>query len=140
MGVERADGKQLEQCPSIALGTQEMSPLTMASAYATFASRGMYCTPVAIESISQTPTAGEVAAGPEVDVLARDVARRPRTRSTPCSRAWSRTAPARQAGLTDGRDNAGKTGTTDERYDAWFVGYTPNTVRRGLGRRPPCRT
>ncbi len=31
-----------------------------------------------------------------------------------------------QAGLGDGRDNAGKTGTTDERRNAWFVGYTPN--------------
>jgi membrane peptidoglycan carboxypeptidase len=30
-----------------------------------------------------------------------------------------------QAGLTD-RANAGKTGTTDERKNAWFVGYTPN--------------
>lgn len=30
-----------------------------------------------------------------------------------------------QAGLSD-RDNAGKTGTTDERKNAWFVGYTPN--------------
>jgi membrane peptidoglycan carboxypeptidase len=30
-----------------------------------------------------------------------------------------------QAGLTD-RANAGKTGTTDERRNAWFVGYTPN--------------
>ena len=31
-----------------------LSPLTMASAYATFANRGMYCTPVAIESITDT--------------------------------------------------------------------------------------
>lgn len=30
-----------------------------------------------------------------------------------------------RAGLTD-RDNAGKTGTTDSRHNAWFVGYTPN--------------
>ena len=30
-----------------------------------------------------------------------------------------------EAGLND-RDSAGKTGTTDERKNAWFVGYTPN--------------
>ena len=38
MGVARTDGRQIDQAPSIALGTQEMSPLTMANAYATFAS------------------------------------------------------------------------------------------------------
>lgn len=31
-----------------------------------------------------------------------------------------------EAGLGPSRDSAGKTGTTDERYAAWFVGYTPN--------------
>ncbi|MFF9274710.1 transglycosylase domain-containing protein [Streptomyces griseosporeus] len=125
MGVERADGKKMPQVPSIALGTQEMSPLTMANAYATFASRGMYCSPVAIESISQR-------VGDQTKSL-------PVPKST-CSRAMSETTAdtintllrgvvedgtGRQAGL-DNRPSAGKTGTTDERYAAWFVGYTPN--------------
>lgn len=125
MGVARSDGRKIDQAPSIALGTQEMSPLTMASAYATFASRGMYCTPVAIESITQTT-------GSRVKSL-------PVPKST-CSRAMSeKTADTvstllkgvvedgtgQQAGLGD-RPSAGKTGTTDERFAAWFVGYTPN--------------
>ena len=33
----------------------------------------------------------------------------------------------KQAGLR-GRDSAGKTGTSDSRYAAWFVGYTPNAA------------
>jgi membrane peptidoglycan carboxypeptidase len=125
MGVVRADGDKMPQVPSIALGTQEMSPLTMANAYATFASRGMYCTPVAIESVSQR--VGNASKKLEVP------------KST-CSRAMSeQTADTinellkgvvedgtgSKAGL-DGRPSAGKTGTTDERYAAWFVGYTPN--------------
>ncbi|MFF7793048.1 transglycosylase domain-containing protein [Streptomyces sp. NPDC007991] len=125
MGVERADGDNMPQVPSIALGTQEMSPLTMANAYATFASRGMYCTPVAIESISQR-------VGDSTKSL-------PVPKST-CSRAMSeKTADTintllqgvvedgtgKKAGLGS-RPSAGKTGTTDERYAAWFVGYTPN--------------
>jgi membrane peptidoglycan carboxypeptidase len=125
MGVERADGKTLQQAPSIALGTQEMSPLTMANAYATFASRGMYCTPVAIESITQR--VGEERKSLQVP------------KST-CSRAMSETTAdtvntllkgvvedgtGSQAGLAN-RASAGKTGTTDFRYAAWFVGYTPN--------------
>ncbi|RII13047.1 Penicillin-binding protein 1A/1B [Streptomyces sp. YIM 130001] len=123
MGVHRADGGQLAQAPSIALGTQEMSPLTMASAYATFASRGTYCSPIAIEGIT----------GPDGKAL--DV-----PKST-CRRAMSeKTADTintllkgvvedgtgQQAGLGDARPSAGKTGTTDFRYAAWFVGYTPN--------------
>ncbi|MGW6021044.1 transglycosylase domain-containing protein [Streptomyces sp. NPDC055099] len=122
MGVERADGKKIDQAPSIALGTQEMSPLTMAGAYATFAARGKYCSPVAIESI----------AAPGGKSL-------PVPKST-CSRAMStKTADTintllkgvvedgtgKQAGLGS-RASAGKTGTTDFRYAAWFVGYTPN--------------
>ncbi|GGQ60949.1 transglycosylase domain-containing protein [Streptomyces flaveolus] len=125
MGVARANGKKLEQTPSIALGVTEVSPLTMASAYATFASRGMYCTPIAIESISQR--IGNKSKSLEVP------------KST-CSRAMSETTAdtvntllkgvvedgtGTQAGLGS-RPSAGKTGTTDERYAAWFVGYTPN--------------
>ncbi|ANB07621.1 penicillin-binding protein [Streptomyces ambofaciens] len=125
MGVERANGNELEQTPSIALGVTEVSPLTMASAYAAFASRGMYCTPVAIESISQR--IGNKSKSLEVP------------KST-CSRAMSETTAdtvntllkgvvedgtGQQAGL-DSRPSAGKTGTTDERFAAWFVGYTPD--------------
>ncbi|MFD8200135.1 transglycosylase domain-containing protein [Streptomyces sp. NPDC059701] len=125
MGVARANGQKLEQTPSIALGVTEVSPLTMASAYATFASRGMYCTPVAIESITQR--LGNKEKSLEVP------------KST-CSRAMSETTAdtvntllkgvvedgtGTQAGLGS-RASAGKTGTTDERYAAWFVGYTPN--------------
>ncbi|GJF21484.1 transglycosylase domain-containing protein [Streptomyces sp. HO565] len=125
MGVARANGKKLEQTPSIALGVTEVSPLTMASAYATFASRGMYCTPVAIESISQR--IGNKSKSLEVP------------KST-CTRAMSETTAdtvntllkgvvedgtGTQAGLGS-RASAGKTGTTDERFAAWFVGYTPN--------------
>ncbi len=51
--VRQGSGKKMPQVPSIALGTESVSPLTMASAYAAFANRGMYCTPVAIESVTQ---------------------------------------------------------------------------------------
>ncbi|MEV5549214.1 transglycosylase domain-containing protein [Streptomyces sp. NPDC052309] len=123
--VRQGNGDKLPQTPSIALGSIGISPLTMASAYATFASRGMYCSPIAIESITQK--IGNKRKSLEVP------------KST-CSRAMSeKTADSintllqgvvdsgtgQQAGLSD-RDNAGKTGTTDERKNAWFVGYTPN--------------
>ncbi|MCQ9132401.1 MULTISPECIES: transglycosylase domain-containing protein [Streptomyces] len=122
--VVQGNGDKLPEVPAIALGSKGISPLTMATAYAAFASRGMYCTPVAIESITQK--VGDRTKSLEVP------------KST-CSRAMSEktadtintllsgvvdSGTGRQAGLS-GRDNAGKTGTTDSRKNAWFVGYTP---------------
>ncbi|MCJ1678297.1 transglycosylase domain-containing protein [Streptomyces sp. APSN-46.1] len=122
LGVIPASGVKLPESPSIALGSAELSPLTMANAYATFANRGVYCTPVAIESI--TDGHGKALSVPK----------------SKCERAMSETTAdtintllrgvvdsgtGERAGLTD-RDSAGKTGTTDSRHNAWFVGYTPN--------------
>ena len=58
-------------------------------------------------------------AGPHPDAGGR--------RSTSCSRASCSTAPARPPQLP-GRQVAGKTGTTENYGDAWFVGYTPQFV------------
>jgi membrane peptidoglycan carboxypeptidase len=120
-GFHQASGEPMKQYVSTTLGVHQASPLTMASAYATFANRGVHCTPIAIESVT-------TAEGKKLDVP-----------KTECSRAMSeKTADtinkmlsgvvtggtATSAKLPD-RDNAGKTGTTDGRNDAWFVGYTP---------------
>ncbi|MFB6775846.1 transglycosylase domain-containing protein [Streptomyces sp. NPDC056352] len=123
LGVVQGDGTKLPQNPStLTLGSNGLSPLTMASAYATFANRGTYCTPIAIEAVT-------TANGKSLPV--------PKTN---CSQAMSQTTAdtvntllrgvidsgtGQQAGLQN-RDNAGKTGTTDARKNAWFVGYTPN--------------
>ncbi|WP_327368257.1 transglycosylase domain-containing protein [Streptomyces sp. NBC_01217] len=123
LGVVQGDGTKLPQNPStLTLGSNGLSPLTMASAYAAFANRGTYCTPIAIESV-------RTAAGDSLPVP-----------KTSCSQAMSQTTAdtintllrgvvdsgtGQEAGLQS-RDNAGKTGTTDARKNAWFVGYTPN--------------
>ncbi|MFD7436469.1 transglycosylase domain-containing protein [Streptomyces sp. NPDC059861] len=123
--VVQGNGDKMPEVPAIALGSKGISPLTMATAYAAFASRGTYCTPVAIESITQK-------IGNEQKSL--------QVPKSTCSRAMSEktadtinallggvidSGTGQEAGLTD-RDSAGKTGTTDERKNAWFVGYTPN--------------
>ncbi|MCX4827841.1 transglycosylase domain-containing protein [Streptomyces sp. NBC_00006] len=123
LGVVQGNGKKVDEVPSsMTLGSTGLSPLTMASAYAAFANRGTYCTPVAIDAITDPN-------GKALDV--------PKSK---CSRAMSQSTAdkintllsgvidsgtGKTAGLS-GRDNAGKTGTTDARKNAWFAGYTPN--------------
>ncbi len=122
MGVERGDGKPLRLTPSLTLGTNEVAPLTMANAYATFANRGVYCTPVAIESVTD-------ASGKKLKVP-----------QTSCSRAMSEHTADTVNTMLEGvvnkgtgtsaklgdRSSAGKTGTTDSMTNAWFTGYTPD--------------
>lgn len=122
MGVTRADGKDMPQVPSIALGTQEMSPLTMAAAYATFASRGTYCTPIAIGSI--TDADGKSMPVPK-STCSRAMSQKTADTISTLLKGVVEDGTGKEAGL-EGRASAGKTGTTDFRYAAWFVGYTPN--------------
>jgi penicillin-binding protein 1A len=120
MGIET----ELLPVASVGLGSNAVSPLEMASAYATLAAGGIYSKPMAIKKV--------VLADGTVDTQA----------------GWGR--PERKRVLSDGvayevtkilHDNvtsgtgiganygdpsaAGKTGTTDSSADAWFAGYTP---------------
>ncbi|MEV5873464.1 transglycosylase domain-containing protein [Streptomyces sp. NPDC052101] len=125
MGVERADGRVMDQAPSIALGTQEVSPLTMANAYATFASRGIYCTPVAITSITQKVGSEQKSLEVPKSTCSRAMSQKTADTVSTLLKGVVEDGTGQEAGLGD-RPSAGKTGTTDERYAAWFVGYTPN--------------
>ncbi|GAA2272028.1 carboxypeptidase [Streptomyces ruber] len=125
MGVERADGDKMPEVPSIALGTQEVSPLTMANAYATFASRGTYCTPVAIESITQRVGGKTSSLDVPKSTCSRAMSEKTADTVNTLLRGVVEDGTGTQAGLGS-RPSAGKTGTTDYRYAAWFVGYTPN--------------
>ncbi|MCX4847072.1 transglycosylase domain-containing protein [Streptomyces sp. NBC_00893] len=122
LGVVQGNGEKLPQSPAIALGSKGLSPLTMASAYAAFANRGTYCTPVAMESVSKAD--GTTLPVPKTTC---SQAMTPTTADTVNTllRGVVDSGTGQEAGLQS-RDNAGKTGTTDARKNAWFVGYTPN--------------
>lgn len=109
-----------ENDASIALGTAEVNPLEMASAFATLSSGGVYREP--------TPVARLVDAGGEVleeldpdgeRVLPKNVA----LQETSILREVVRYGTGTRARLEDAQV-AGKTGTTDDNSDAWFCGYT----------------
>ncbi|MBB5939483.1 transglycosylase domain-containing protein [Streptomyces zagrosensis] len=122
MGVHPASGDKLPQSPSITLGSANMSPLIMANAYATFANRGVYCSPVFIDSI--TGPGGKKLKVPQ-STCSQAMSKKTADTINTLLRGVVEDGTGRKAGLSS-RASAGKTGTTDNRKAAWFVGYTPN--------------
>ena len=123
LGMEkRAGGTDWGLGPSFTLGVNEASPLSMAAAYAAFANRGEYCAPTAITKV--TDAEGKdlpVPKGKCTEAMSKKTADTINT----MLRGVVDDGTGRQAGLPN-RETAGKTGTTDSRYAAWYVGYTPN--------------
>ncbi|WP_084701352.1 transglycosylase domain-containing protein [Cryptosporangium arvum] len=119
---------------SFTLGTALVTPLDMATAYATIAARGKRCDPTPLKSLADrnerqiafgNPTCKQVIAPDVADAVA-DAARCPvgDDAASGCSRRNGVTAS--RVGGAFVRPIAGKTGTTDENKAAWFVGFTPN--------------
>lgn len=120
MGVHRADTLEPINAtrPSFILGAEEVSPLTMASSYATLADDGNYCKPRALVSV--TDTVGNEYQVPPVDCTkAVDTQVVAEVNHTLEAIAGERTARGDLPFPT-----AGKTGTNNNSSSTWFVGYT----------------
>lgn len=135
LGMRRADGGSLLQydralganglpaddLPTFTLGAVNVSPMRMAAAYATVASRGIYCRPVAIESIVTST-------GSHLPVQS---AHCHRVVSTSVADAANQilqgvlSSPGTAAGLGINRPAGAKTGTANGGAFAAFAGYTP---------------
>ncbi len=115
---------KLQPVASIGLGSNSVSVLEMASAYATLASGGVYAQPMAIRKVVLPDGRVDKGAG-------WGVAKKKRVLSDGV--AYEVTQILQQnvdAGTGTGANYgdpyvAGKTGTTDNHADAWFAGYTP---------------
>lgn len=109
--------------PSIALGGlgQGVSPLEMASAYGTLAAGGLYAEPIAITRVEMPGGSIDYLASPQPrKVISDGVA----YEVTSVLKADIEKGTSSRANI--GRPAAGKTGSTENLQDAWFVGYTPD--------------
>ena len=123
LGVERADGAELQTNVSSIIGTNEVTPLSMAGAYATVAALGKYCKPIVVDSVV-TP-AGEEIAGQKPEckqVLDPGVAA---TAVDVLKQVMNVSATA-NANPNDGVPIFGKTGTTDANNQTWMAAATTN--------------
>jgi len=115
---------ELPPVNSLVLGTGEVSVLDMAVAYSTFANRGVRHDPVMVVRVEQVDEEGRTTV---LDVHApsgeRVLTEQEADLVTYCLRMVVEAGTGRAANI--GRPVAGKTGTTQENRDAWFVGYGP---------------
>ncbi|MBU2598062.1 MAG: PBP1A family penicillin-binding protein [Actinobacteria bacterium] len=112
----------LEPYPSIALGGQGVSPLDMSAAFATLANNGIYIKPVPITKILDPNDQIIYEHEPEEGI--RVLREANAYRLTKILEQVIQRGTGVRANI--GRPAAGKTGTTQEHWDAWFVGYTPD--------------
>ncbi len=115
---------QLLRGGSFVLGTNEVSPLAMAAAYATFAARGLFCGPTPVDAITDRNNEKVALSQPGcTQVLDAEIAD---TVSSVLRGVIDGSTPGRTGrSASIGRPAAGKTGTTNGSRAAWFIGYTP---------------
>jgi membrane peptidoglycan carboxypeptidase len=132
MGMTRADGTSLlkqdgglypaDDIPSFTLGSVNVSPLSMAAAYASVAARGWYCAPKALIRIVTT-SGSLIPLHP--DACHRDMSKGVADAANYILQGVLNNPSGTAYGHTIGRPAAGKTGTGNSGYFAAFAGYTP---------------
>ena len=121
--VKEGRANDMNYAVSIGGMTKGVTPLEMTSAYGTFANDGVHVEPVAIVKVlNQKGEVLEEAHPKSEQVLKKSTA------NNLTSMLMGVIARGTGTGANIGRPAAGKTGTTDNYQDAWFVGYVPDLV------------
>ncbi len=140
MGINTED---ILEVPSIALGTPDVTLYEMVGAYGTFVNEGVYIKPILITRIEdKNGTVLDQAVPVAKDVLSRETAYVTVSLLEGVTRAgsgqrlrgtWATNTPVYKRAVTgypyDFKNPiAGKTGTTQNNSDGWFMGMVPNLV------------
>jgi len=112
---------ELKPYPSMALGTFDVSLLEMVSAYGAFSNRGILASPHLIRRVRdrdgkilwEQPARFSDVLSPQISFQITNLLEGVTSRGTG------------KKALVLGRPSAGKTGTTNDYRDAWFIGYVP---------------
>jgi penicillin-binding protein 1A len=123
MGVRSPLDVRGAYVPSIGLGSIAVSPLDLASAYATLAAGGVHAEPMAIRRVVLPNGRVDDSAGWGVPQRRRAVSEGVAAIVTRILEQNVQSGTGTRAAF--GRPAAGKTGTNEEHADAWFAGYTP---------------
>jgi len=121
MGIQ----SHIDEVPALCVGSQDLSVYEMVAAYNTFPSRGVYVAPIFVTRIedNQGNVLGEFssrqreAIGENTAYLMENLMQGVVNNGTAGRLRWN-------YGLTG--EIAGKTGTTNDNSDGWFIGYTPS--------------
>ncbi|MEM1409559.1 MAG: PBP1A family penicillin-binding protein [Pseudomonadota bacterium] len=111
----------MEPYPTLPLGVFEVSLDDLTAAYMPFAHEGLAPQPHAISSVVTRD--GELLYTSETEEVTQVISPRSAAKMTDLLRAVTNTGTGRSARV-EGYDVAGKTGTTDDWRDAWFIGYS----------------
>ena len=120
MAAKMGIASPLEPFPSAVLGTNDVTPLEMAAAYATFANRGLVVPPTMVTRVVDDK-------GSVIFQHERAQKRVMKQETADAVTGVLTQVVDRGTGVNAriGRPVAGKTGTGQQWRDAWFVGYTP---------------
>ena len=111
----------LDAVPSITLGTSGVTPLEMADAYATLAANGVHHKPQAIVQVERR---GKVIWKPSIKGR-RAIPAGVASVVTQCLERVASAGTGSPSGAYFPYPRAGKTGTTENGWDVWYDGYTP---------------
>ncbi|MEV8340422.1 transglycosylase domain-containing protein [Streptomyces niveus] len=109
--------------PSFSIGISDPSAIRMAASYATFADNGTQREPYSVEEVKERGVTVFKHEGKAENKFDADIAHN--VTDVLKSVVMEKGGTGTSAQLPDGREVAGKTGTTDGNKSAWFVGYTP---------------